>query len=401
MSRQRRADSPGSWHHVMNRGLSHRTIFESREDIQYFLDCLGRSVRRNEIEIHAFAILSNHFHLLLRVRKSGGFLSHSMGEVQSQYVKRFNRMRRRDGPLFRGRFKSCKITSNTHWLSVLRYIDLNPVTARIVVRPELYQFCSAHFYCNDSDESPQWLTRIVVEREACRIAKCHRFDSSVYRYVYKDKLESHMKWFVNKRLEAGQASHEHSHEPRHEPSDEPSEHREHEPDGSGLRAGLHAQADSQAIADSDPIDHLIYSAPDEIRSWMIRNAHLADNSTAGLALIDPKLLLSQIRKVRKGFPQWNVYPGRYKKPGWRILAVGLLRSVSGESFSTICELINCGESSIYRYYRHHQQLVKTDQNYANRAVAIVEEVLKTYYEKDRSDLNTTVKIFAYKRLQSP
>jgi len=131
---------------------------------------------------------------------------------------------------------------------------------------------------------------------------------------------------------------------------------------------------------------------------MIRNAHLADNSTAGLVLIDPKLLLSCIRRYQKKHPQWRVYPGKYRKPGWEILAIGLLRSVSGESFADICDRIDCGEGSIYRYYKNHQYLIKTDRNYASRAVAVVEEVLKTYCDKGRSDLGAILKDFASERL---
>ncbi len=79
MARNPRQDHPGSWHHVMNRGIARRSLFESRDDIRFFLACLARAVRRGQIEVHAWCILTTHFHLL--VRSPGGELSAAMRRV--------------------------------------------------------------------------------------------------------------------------------------------------------------------------------------------------------------------------------------------------------------------------------------------------------------------------------
>ena len=65
MPRLPRRDAPGRWFHVMNRGIARRTVFESREDVRYFLSRVARAVRRGEIEVHSFCIMATHFHLLV------------------------------------------------------------------------------------------------------------------------------------------------------------------------------------------------------------------------------------------------------------------------------------------------------------------------------------------------
>src|SRR5436190_877467 len=130
MPRRPRADRPGRLHHVMNRGIARRTVFETRADRRKFLALLAREVREGGIELHAFVILGTHYHLL--VRSLDGRLSETMRRVQNAYVRWFNRMRRRDGPLFRGRFRSIPLESTRYAHTLIRYIDQNPVEARLV-----------------------------------------------------------------------------------------------------------------------------------------------------------------------------------------------------------------------------------------------------------------------------
>jgi REP element-mobilizing transposase RayT len=66
MARNLRYDIPGSWHHVMNRGIARRAVFESRADFRMFMSCMARAVRRGDIEIHAFCLMNTHFHMLVR-----------------------------------------------------------------------------------------------------------------------------------------------------------------------------------------------------------------------------------------------------------------------------------------------------------------------------------------------
>ena len=66
MARRPRLDCEGAWHHVMNRGIARRPIFEGRGDIRFFLSRVARAVRRGELEVHAYCVLPTHFHMLVR-----------------------------------------------------------------------------------------------------------------------------------------------------------------------------------------------------------------------------------------------------------------------------------------------------------------------------------------------
>ncbi len=115
MARLPRFDRPDAWFHVMNRGIARRVAFPDMTHMRVFLACLAWAVRRGDLEIHAFCLMSTHFHLL--VRSPTGHLSEALGRAINAYVRWANRRARRDGALFRGRFRSRPVLS-------LRYRDV-------------------------------------------------------------------------------------------------------------------------------------------------------------------------------------------------------------------------------------------------------------------------------------
>lgn len=143
MPRAARRDDLGAFHHVMNRGLARRAVFETRRDRRYFLALLARAVRTGALELHEFSLLSTHFHLL--VRSVRGELSRTIGRIAWQYVRWFNRMRDRDGSLFRARFTSRRVDHAEYERAVRVYIADNAVAARLVTRPVDYPWCSTHW----------------------------------------------------------------------------------------------------------------------------------------------------------------------------------------------------------------------------------------------------------------
>jgi REP element-mobilizing transposase RayT len=80
---------PDTWHHVINRGIAKRPLFETRDDIRFFLERLARQNRLNRIEVHAYCMMTTHFHLL--VRSPIGEPSKAMRRVQNEHTRRFNR----------------------------------------------------------------------------------------------------------------------------------------------------------------------------------------------------------------------------------------------------------------------------------------------------------------------
>ena len=112
------------WHHVMNRGGDRRDIFHDDRDRVAFGDVLGRAVGRYGVEVHAYCLMPNHFHLLVRCPDGG--LSASMQYVQSRFTRWINDRYHSDGPLLRGRFTSKEISTEDYLTAAFRYVHLNP-----------------------------------------------------------------------------------------------------------------------------------------------------------------------------------------------------------------------------------------------------------------------------------
>ena len=106
MVRKPRNDSPGTWHHAMNRAIARRPIFETREDVRYFLAGVARSVRRGQLEVHAWCVMTTHFHML--VRSPIGELSEAMHRIQNAFTRYFNRKRRRIRGAARGNMSKAR-----------------------------------------------------------------------------------------------------------------------------------------------------------------------------------------------------------------------------------------------------------------------------------------------------
>lgn len=135
MTRPLRYDAPGCWHHVFLRGARKAPIFADDEDCLAFLSLLEDASGRYGIEVHAYSLMPNHYHLLLRSRH--GLLSRGMAFLNGMFTKHMNaRHDGWDGPVFRGRFSSKLVEHEPYLVELLAYIHLNPVSARLVKRPD-------------------------------------------------------------------------------------------------------------------------------------------------------------------------------------------------------------------------------------------------------------------------
>lgn len=154
MSRPLRIQFPAAVYHVMNRGAARQPTFAVDADYQAFLDTVADAHRLWGIEVFAYCLMKNHYHLCLRTPK--GNLSRVMRHVDGIYTQRFNRRHRRDGALFRGRYKAILVDADEYLSAVLRYIHLNAVEAGIVKRPEDYRWASHRYYLQ-AKGVPGWL----------------------------------------------------------------------------------------------------------------------------------------------------------------------------------------------------------------------------------------------------
>jgi putative transposase len=156
MARSLRIMYAGAWYHVMNRGAARQFVYQTDDQRNLFLSLLEEVHLRYQAEIHAYCLMGNHYHLLIRTQNPN--LDRVMRHIDGIYTQRYNKSMGKDGSLFRGRYKSCLIQAENYLLQTSRYIHLNPVVAKIVSKPEDYKWSSYRFYLN-LEPSPTWLNR--------------------------------------------------------------------------------------------------------------------------------------------------------------------------------------------------------------------------------------------------
>ncbi|MBW6513088.1 MAG: transposase [Desulfuromonadaceae bacterium] len=130
MPRQPRLDIPGLLQHVIVRGIERRKIFRTTADRRDFVDRLSRLLVETDTDCYAWALIPNHFHLLLKPR--GCELKHFMRRLLTGYAVNFNNRHNRSGHLFQNRYKSIVCEEDAYLLELIRYIHLNPLRAGLV-----------------------------------------------------------------------------------------------------------------------------------------------------------------------------------------------------------------------------------------------------------------------------
>lgn len=133
---------PGFPHHVVQRGHDRNAVFVETSDYEFYLANLIKWKSHYDVGVYAYCLMTNHVHLILVPYSDGNDISNLMHRLAMRQGLRANRLEQREGTLWSGRFKSSVIDTNRYLLSCLRYVELNPVHARIVRRPEDYRWSS-------------------------------------------------------------------------------------------------------------------------------------------------------------------------------------------------------------------------------------------------------------------
>lgn len=325
-------DEPGSWHHVINRGIGKRPMFECRDDHRYFLAALARQVRAGRIEIHAYCLMTTHFHLL--VRSPIGRLAEAMRRSQNLHSRRFNRRRRRDGALIRGRFFSRRVDSDEYRCAVVRYIDANPVHAGIVRSADEHEFGSARAYLGQ--HNPPWLTKSWVEAYTSGVLPSTGFTAVAYRTVFSSAPSNELT-AIRELVEARMAARR----PRH--------------DGRLLIDGV----------------------PESVRRWLKRKTKMADGLSAELPLCVPRLLNDALTLDCRERGAWMVKDGKRTWDGAELARIALLYELCGKSWREIAIAEGEEFTRMRRLYGVHQRLLQHDPEYSRRVRAIAHATTKS------------------------
>ena len=316
MARRARGDGPDTWHHVMNRGIARRTVFETDADRRFFLSLLAREVHAGRLEIHAFCVMLTHFHLLVRSIK--GKLSEAMRRIQNRYARYFNRTRKRDGPLFRGRFLSKPIDSLRYRRNVVTYIHDNAVAVGLVADPADDEWSSASHYARD--RRPRWLTTDWVDGQ---IAARGSGATAAERLAttFPSRIDDDFRQWVERQLSARLP---------------------------------------EELADAT----LKHAGSPRVVRWAFHKAQLADGTRPFRPVCTTGVVERAIEKARRKVGPLLDRFARKTKDAWVNLRAGLLRLLSGCAHREIGLRLNRHGSTISRDVRDHARLLERDAAYA-------------------------------------
>jgi putative transposase len=152
MPRRKRLYIPGLSVHIIHRGINRMTIFEDVIDHIVFLLMMRRAMDENDVHVHAFSLMKTHYHAIATPSRATA-LSAAMHVLGRRYTGYFNSKVNRISTLWDKRYVAKHIWDEKHWLTVLRYVELNPVRAGVVSAAEDYQWSSyrVHAFGEPSD----------------------------------------------------------------------------------------------------------------------------------------------------------------------------------------------------------------------------------------------------------
>jgi putative transposase len=147
MPRPRRIFQPGLSLHVYQRGHNCNAVFHERADYESFLERVRWAAIENDVDVHAFTVMSTHYHLVA-TPKSSAALARAMKEIDGGYVRYYNRKHQRIGTVWCGRYSAKPLHDIRYFWTCFTYVERNPLTAGIVSGPEDYPWSSyrAHAY---------------------------------------------------------------------------------------------------------------------------------------------------------------------------------------------------------------------------------------------------------------
>lgn len=151
MPRLARAVAVGFAHHITQRGNNCQDVFFVDDDRRVYLELLKEQAGKYLLELVGYCLMSNHIHIVATPHEQDS-LAKAIGRTHFRYTQYINRFHRRSGHLWQGRFYSCALDERHFWLA-MKYIELNPVRARLCRKPWRYEWSSAAGHVDDKAES--------------------------------------------------------------------------------------------------------------------------------------------------------------------------------------------------------------------------------------------------------
>jgi putative transposase len=154
MARPLRLEFAGALYHITSRGNERKAIYVDDTDFELFLTLLGKVCEQYNWLVHAYCLMTNHYHLLVETPDAN--LSKGMRQLNGTFTQAINRKHGRVGHLFQGRYKAILVDKDAYFLELSRYIVLNPIRANMVQALDDYPWSSWHAAMGIT-ASPSWL----------------------------------------------------------------------------------------------------------------------------------------------------------------------------------------------------------------------------------------------------
>ena len=142
MPRKARVILQDTAHHIVQRGHNRNAVFIESTDYHYYLNTLQEWKQKLGIKIYSYCLMTNHVHLILDPCQNEHSIGKMMKRLAGRQTRYVNALERRTGSLWEGRYKSSPIEMDTYLLACCRYVEMNPVRAGMVNRPEEYDWSS-------------------------------------------------------------------------------------------------------------------------------------------------------------------------------------------------------------------------------------------------------------------
>ena len=138
-------------HHVVQRGHNKQVVFAEEDDFRYYLDTLQNFKDLYDVKVYGFCLMTNHVHLILQPGEETAGLGRLMKRLSGRQTRFVNRLESRTGTLWEGRYRSSPIQTDAYLLACYRYVELNPVRARLTEEPAAYRWSSFRRHAGFSD----------------------------------------------------------------------------------------------------------------------------------------------------------------------------------------------------------------------------------------------------------